>query len=199
MTMRVGLGGAGDLVAAGLRRLVAQDPEIEVITADGDLSTADVVLYDVFAIQLDDGRELARIVSAGRPVIAVGRPLRPDLACRALERGAIGTVSMEAETHQVLAAIRAIVAREPLPPDTASLSRMHVAEAGLTPREADVLARIAAGADNHQIALDCGISINTVKSAIRKAYRKIGARTRSQAVAWCLQHGFAPTRPRAGS
>jgi DNA-binding CsgD family transcriptional regulator len=36
------------------------------------------------------------------------------------------------------------------------------------------------------------LGINTIKSYIRTAYRKIGVTNRPQAVLWCLQHGFDP-------
>jgi DNA-binding CsgD family transcriptional regulator len=45
---------------------------------------------------------------------------------------------------------------------------------------------------NQQIADECFLSINSVKSYIRSAYRRIGATSRSQAVVWCIQHGFEP-------
>ena len=63
--------------------------------------------------------------------------------------------------------------------------------AGLTERELDILERIAAGMSNTQIAAELYISINTVKSSIRTAYKRIGARTRSQAVLWAVQHDLS--------
>ena len=63
-------------------------------------------------------------------------------------------------------------------------------EAGLTRREADVLGMIVRGLSNRDIGEAAGLSINSVKSYIRSAYRKMDVTSRSQAVKWGVQHGF---------
>ena len=65
-------------------------------------------------------------------------------------------------------------------------------EVGLTPRETDILRLLTLGMSNQQIADESFLSVNSVKSYIRSAYRRIGATSRSQAVVWCIQHGFEP-------
>jgi DNA-binding CsgD family transcriptional regulator len=62
-------------------------------------------------------------------------------------------------------------------------------QGSLTARERETLAHIAMGSSNYEIARDMGLSVNSVKSYIRGAYRKIGAQTRSQAVLWTVAHG----------
>ena len=57
----------------------------------------------------------------------------------------------------------------------------------LTPRELDVLAAIGAGSSNKVIARDLGISLHTVKFHIESLFRKLGARTRAEAVATGLE------------
>lgn len=59
---------------------------------------------------------------------------------------------------------------------------------GLSDREEEVLRLIAAGLTNREIADHVYISINSVKTYIRSAYRKIGVSSRSQAVAWSLRN-----------
>ena len=61
---------------------------------------------------------------------------------------------------------------------------------GLTPRESQVVALIAAGRTNQQIAEECHVTLNTVKTYIRTAYQKMGVDSRTQAVVWCLGHGL---------
>ena len=51
---------------------------------------------------------------------------------------------------------------------------------------------ITEGLSNQEIADRSFLSINSVKSYIRTGYRKIGVTSRSQAVLWGVQHGFAP-------
>ena len=61
---------------------------------------------------------------------------------------------------------------------------------GLTPRESQVVALIAGGRTNQQIAEECHVTLNTVKTYIRTAYQKMGVYSRTQAVVWCLGHGL---------
>lgn len=65
---------------------------------------------------------------------------------------------------------------------------------GLSDREEEVLALIVAGLSNREIAERAYISINSVKTYIRSAYRKIGVTSRSQAVAWGLRNGVDQAR-----
>jgi DNA-binding CsgD family transcriptional regulator len=60
----------------------------------------------------------------------------------------------------------------------------------LTVRERETLAHIATGRSNVEIAAEMQISLNSVKSYIRSAYRKIGITSRSQAVLWGVEHGM---------
>jgi phosphoenolpyruvate carboxylase len=69
-------------------------------------------------------------------------------------------------------------------------------EHALSAREAEVLALIAQGLSNQEIADRAFLSINSVKTYIRSAYRKIGVERRTQAVLWATQNGFVPTRSR---
>ncbi|MCW2757804.1 MAG: regulatory protein LuxR [Nocardioidaceae bacterium] len=59
----------------------------------------------------------------------------------------------------------------------------------LSERERDILALIATGFANAEIATEMYISINTIKSYIRSAYRKMNVTSRSQAVIWAIDHG----------
>ena len=49
---------------------------------------------------------------------------------------------------------------------------------------------IARGLSNKEIADQLYLSLNTVKSRIRAAYRRLGLTSRSQAVAWAIRHGL---------
>lgn len=60
---------------------------------------------------------------------------------------------------------------------------------GLTPREIEVLGLIAQGLSNQEICGRLFISINSLKTYVRAAYRKIGVERRSQAVLWAIAHG----------
>jgi DNA-binding CsgD family transcriptional regulator len=64
--------------------------------------------------------------------------------------------------------------------------------AGLSPREAEMVALIIQGLTNQEIADRAYLTINSVKTYIRSAYRKIDVERRSQAVAWGVENGFKP-------
>ncbi|MEO6999124.1 MAG: response regulator transcription factor [Terracoccus sp.] len=70
---------------------------------------------------------------------------------------------------------------------------------GLTPRESEMISLITQGLTNQAIADLTYLSINSVKSYIRTAYRRMNVTTRSQAVLWGVQHGFEPDRVRIAS
>ena len=63
----------------------------------------------------------------------------------------------------------------------------------LTPRELDVLAAIGTGLSNKAIARQLGISLHTVKFHIESLFRKLGVRTRAEAVAKGLERRAGET------
>jgi DNA-binding NarL/FixJ family response regulator len=183
---RVAICSTQEVVVKGLTAMLTEQPDRFVVA---EVRDADVVLYDSLGVHLDGGAELQQVVRADRPVVvAISRDLRPDLRARALAHGAHGWVSMSATTDELLASVEAAVDGRDLP---ARVDRLG-ASVGLTPREVEVLSLIAQGMSNLEVAERLYLSINSVKTYIRSAYAKIGATSRSRAVAWCLQHGFAP-------
>nr|WP_225911094.1 LuxR C-terminal-related transcriptional regulator [Dermacoccus sp. Tok2021] len=66
---------------------------------------------------------------------------------------------------------------------------------GLTERESEVVALICQGMPNDIIAVHLHLTLNTLKSYIRTAYRKMGVTTRSEAVLWGVGYGFHMTPP----
>jgi DNA-binding NarL/FixJ family response regulator len=190
--------GAHDIVTAGLASILGEDAGIELMDTFPAFGVVpDVVLYDAIGLEADDGVELYRLVKdLESPVVVVSRDLRPDLAARAMAHGAAGWVSIEADAHEVRQLIHAAARGRLDPQEDGSEAPALGAEAGLSRREVDVLSGVAKGLSNDDIAQLLGLANNTIKTYIRAAYRKIGVSTRSQAVAWCLQHGFEPpTRP----
>ena len=82
---------------------------------------------------------------------------------------------------------RALVADEL----TADLAANTAVWLGRTPREIDVLTRIAGGDSNQELAAVLFVSVATVERHIANLYRKIGVKRRSQAVQYAFQHGYA--------
>jgi DNA-binding NarL/FixJ family response regulator len=66
----------------------------------------------------------------------------------------------------------------------------HDGIATLSSREIEVLRCIASGLSNDEVAKELYLGINTIKTYIRTAYRKIGVDRRSQAVLWAIENGL---------
>jgi DNA-binding NarL/FixJ family response regulator len=174
-----------EVLTLGLTAMLDRHPGRSVVTSAAD---ADVVLYDVLGVHRH-GSDLARILHPGGPVVvAISHDLRPDLRARALAAGAHGWVSMSIGSEALIEVVEAAADGRDLPGCRDPLG----AEVRLTTREVEVLSLIAQGMSNLEIAERLFLSINSVKTYIRSGYAKIGATSRSRAVAWCLQHGFAP-------
>jgi DNA-binding CsgD family transcriptional regulator len=132
-----------------------------------ELDAADVVLADG-----------SRPLEDARNIVGVG--VADDRLRGALPR--------DAGARQIDAAIRAVAAglivRAPAPRE-AGFAAMGEGEghALLTPRELEVLAALAEGMTNKAIARRLDISLHTVKFHVESLFRKLGARTRTEAVA----------------
>jgi DNA-binding NarL/FixJ family response regulator len=151
------------------------------LTAAGHALVADAMDCDVVVL---DHAALSDAVDASRTV-AIGDPLP----------GAAAQLAADATLEQIEAAIRAVAAglivRSPGETSgrfAAALDPVHVL---LTPREIEVLAAIADGLGNKEIARRLDISLHTVKFHIESVFRKLGVRSRAEAVTkgWDILRG----------
>jgi DNA-binding NarL/FixJ family response regulator len=171
------------IVLAGVVTLLLRHPDRVRLVTPGE--PCDVVLYDVMALVDGDDTALRELLrGSGATVLALSHLLRPDLGATALALGVDGVVPLGVDEAGLMAA----VVNRPAPPVAAARG------AGLTLREEDVLRLVAAGRRNQEIADALFLSINSVKSYLRAAYRKVGATSRSSAVAWALRHGLGADR-----
>lgn len=182
-----------EVVARGLTAMLADYPERVIVTAIPSVWTSvagiDVVLYDTYGLHDSDGADLEHLLAETRArVLVYSRDMRPDLRARAVAKGAGAWVSMSIRSKELVEAVELVAAGLPLPQQEEGLGR----RAGLSPREVEVLALITQGLSNQDICERLVLTINTLKSHVRAAYKKIGVSSRSQAVAWALQNGFAP-------
>jgi DNA-binding CsgD family transcriptional regulator len=113
---------------------------------------------------------------------------RPVVTLGGAGHDSSGVLSRDASASQIDAAIRAVAAglivRLPDAMDR-GFGAMHETEAHalLTPRELEVLAALAEGMTNKAIARRLDISLHTVKFHVESVFRKLGARTRTEAAA----------------
>lgn len=206
-SVSVGVYSPQEIVREGLMSLLSRHPDkVEVVatpTHPGD-PDPDVVLYDVMALLDGDTRLLGYLIDmTASKVLAVGHDLRPDLVSKALTTGVDGFFSIGADEKELLTAVESAATgwRPGDPGDDPTVgssgsearSTQLGGDAGLTDREQQVIALIARGRSNQQIAEELFVSINSVKSYIRTGYRKIGVRSRGAAVAWGIRHGLPST------
>ena len=206
--LRIAIVNDYEMVVAGVAAMLAPHAEhVAVVELDSRLpvlSDVDVILYDTFGQVQGDGVDLAELVDGGDArVVIFSWNTQPDLVQRALAKGAAGYLSKAMTGAEIVAALQAIEAGEQVIPDFVDTdgrsAERRVARPrapGLTAREAEVLALITQGLSNQEIAERTYLSINSVKTYIRTAYRKIGVTRRAQAVVWGMKHGFEPDRVR---
>jgi len=113
---------------------------------------------------------------------------RPVVILGGTDHDLSGVLSRDADASQIDAAIRAVAAglvvRLPNAIDIGfGAARETDGHALLTPRELEVLAALAEGMTNKAIARRLNISLHTVKFHVESLFRKLGARTRTEAVA----------------
>ena len=195
VTMTVAILTPHDVVAVGLRTMLADTrPRLRLVDAADE--EPDVLLYDVYALLSDDTSELDHWVKeTASTVVALTRPLRPDLGALALEHGAEAAVPLSAPAEDLVSVVLSACAGTLDESEVALAAEQgtRLGEAdGLSPRETEVLRMVTRGLSNHEIADELYLSVNSIKTYIRSAYRKIGVTARPQAVAWCVRHGFPP-------
>ena len=113
------------------------------------------------------------------------------LASRAIKAGAVGYLLKGMLRKDLLETIRAVHAgKRRIPPEIAMALAQHHADDGLTPREVEVLNRVAAGQANKAVADALAISEETVKTHMKSIMAKLGANDRTHAVTIALRRGI---------
>ncbi|WP_091230567.1 response regulator transcription factor [Microbacterium sp. 3J1] len=200
------------LFRAGIRMLVASQPDLDVVGEAGDGREAidlirstrpDVVLMDIRMPVMDGLTATAEILAQPDPprIVMLTTFDLDEAAARAIRQGASGFLLKDADPEFLLAAIRTVHAGSSV--IAASATRelfQHFAEApkpvparfaALTDREREIFALAARGLSNSEIAAREYLSEATVKTHISRILTKLTLRDRVQLVVFAFEHGLA--------
>jgi DNA-binding NarL/FixJ family response regulator len=199
------------LIRDGLVTICERLPDVEVVgsAADGEEAlrlvaerSPDVVLMDLRMPRLD-GIEATRRISADHPrthVVVLTTYSDEESVLTALAAGALGYLTKDAGRDDIARALTAAARGQALLDPAVhtrlvQLAREQPAEGdvgslpdGLTVREAEVLAYVARGLSNHEIAATLFVSEATVKTHINRIFAKTQSRDRAQAIAYAHRH-----------
>lgn len=197
--VRVALSNDYEIALLGLAQMLARHPsQVKIV----DLTTlaqmpheADVILFDTFGRLPDGDEKLRRVVRENTAkVVVYSWDEYPEEDAR--RSGAAGYLHKSLGADALVAAIVAI--HDGAEPAAATSDEEPELtwpgqDFGLSQRESEVLTFITRGLTNEEIARRAYLSINTVKTYVRTAYRKIDVNSRAQAVAWGYRNGFEST------
>jgi len=209
------------IVRQGLVFYLGMQPDLEIVgeAANGVEAASraaalkpDVILMDLFMPE-KDGIEATRDIRAfdkQAKIIVLTSFSEQDHVLSAIKAGANGYLLKDTDPADIANAIRGARAGLPqLHPAAAAQLMSHVAAEppspsaapspapaapspdALTPREKEILAYLARGYSNKEIAADCGIAEKTVKTHVSSLLSKLGVADRTQAALYAVRHGLA--------
>ncbi|MDQ6834153.1 MAG: response regulator transcription factor [Chloroflexota bacterium] len=199
------------VVRQGLRMFLLVQPDMEMVgeAQNGREAVAlaatlapDVVLMDLLMPEMD-GIAATAAIKAAHPetqVLVLTTFLDDRRVAEAIQAGAVGFLLKEVEADDLIKAVRGAARGEPqLHPDAARMlmglaTRPKPAPdhaATLTDRERDVIALLAEGRSNKQIARELSISETTVKGHVANILGKLALADRTQAAVYAVRNGLA--------
>jgi RNA polymerase sigma factor (sigma-70 family) len=193
---------------AGLVAALAQEHDLDVVGEAGSLAElrrhlartgADLVLLDV---EMPDGSAVDAVaeVAGGTSVVMISAHDHADLVRRALRDGALGYIRKDAEPAEVLRLVRrAAEGKTALSADMAlrlaeslrlqrDRATVEQALASLTPRQREVVALIAEGRTNREIAERLYLSEGTVRNHVTRVLETLGVPDRAKLAVLLVRH-----------
>jgi DNA-binding NarL/FixJ family response regulator len=190
------------LIRAGIASYLATEPGLSVVAeaANGEEALEryrevrpDLVLMDL-SMPVMNGLEATRAIREEFPearIIVLTTYDGDEDIRRALDAGAVGYMLKDMLVVEILATIRNVMAgRRGIPPVVAANLAEHTPRIALTRREMEVIALMAKGLTNAQIAQRIGRTEETVKVHVKNILQKLDAKGRTDAVTKAVRRGF---------
>ena len=181
-----------DLVGAGLRSLIAEDPSLQIVADDVPLHELPAAIAAhaprVALVNFGTLRAPAEIrrLNAEHPatrLIVLANHPTPGECAQLLALGATACLGKRVEGRDVLNTIHlASRGLHVLPHATPGTAGGPLLPDVLTPREAEVLDQLQLGRSNAEIAIALSVSIETVRTHARSVFRKLGVKGRRELV-----------------
>ncbi|MGC1619506.1 MAG: response regulator transcription factor [Candidatus Acidiferrum sp.] len=191
------------LVRRGFRRILEDDPEIEVIgeASDGEEAVRLAKKERPAVIVMDcampgmNGLEATRKILEGHPdaaILMLSMHSEDTLVRQALDAGARGYILKNAMELDLANAVKRVAKGEKvLDPQVARPASLKgERDGGLTPRELEVLQRIVAGKSNKEIAAELSLSANTVSVHRANIMDALGIHKTAELVVYAIRNGL---------
>jgi DNA-binding NarL/FixJ family response regulator len=182
----------------GLRRLIEEDPALEVVgeASDGEeaIDVAEALLPDVLVLDVQmprmAGPEVVQVIrerAPGTRVLGLSAHDDPTYVERFLNGGALGYVTKDRPPSLIVEAVRQVAQGMPI-----WLVRhpLHSPLQVLTSRERDILRLLGSGISNDAIGEELSMAEATVRNTLTSIYAKIGVENVREAIAWAWRHNL---------
>jgi two-component system nitrate/nitrite response regulator NarP len=197
-TIRVGIADKSPLMRAAIKQLISEDDRFQMVSASEDsdefLKLVETVSMDVavvgWIIPPGDARFILDRLQARKtaPRVVVYTGFESDtVPLQVMAHGAAAFISKNEQPEHLLNTIAQVAGGRMVFPylDVSQLNANPLTL--LTKRELEILASLAAGRTNKEIAAEKAVSTNTVKYHIRNLFEKLGVSNRGQAIALYLK------------
>lgn len=188
-----------ELVRSGLSLVLGYQKDFTVVGAasNGEEAVAaalalrpDLIILDLM-MPAKDGTQATREILAAFPsarIVILTTYATSFEILAALDAGAYGALSKDISNADLVQSLHGVLAgRHVLSPDIQNLIAANLESSALTARQVEILGMLARGLSNHDIATALRLSENGVKFHLRGLFAKLGAATRTEAVAVALR------------
>jgi DNA-binding NarL/FixJ family response regulator len=185
-------------IADGLAALIHGSSDVSVVGTARDVHSAstlieqaspDVVLCDIRLADASDGFDLVGSHRSGPAFIILSAYWYPSYHVKAVELGAKGYLSKMATVDQIVGAVKTVAAGGTAFPPAARQAASDALRVP-TPRELEILALVAEGLSNAEIADRLSLRIKTVESQLRRLFDRYDVTSRTALVRLAARQGW---------